>query len=518
MTKWALLLGILGTFAIGAIYLFTRHSEESLQVTTSDARSTRGAITIGMDNWVGYFPLCSPEMKKRQRHTGYTHHCKDDGANYSQRMRDLREGKIQFAVATVDAYLLNAVRENYPGVIMMVIDQSKGGDAIVAWKDSIPNLEALKKTPVRVAYTPDSPSHHLLKVAGTHFDIPFLRTSGEWQKEVNGSQEALKFLLKKKSEVAVLWEPDVSKALDHDGVVKLLGTEDTSGIIVDILLVAREILVDDPAMVQAVAANYFRTLKFYRENPSRLIKDVKDYTGVKKEAQVKAMLEGVSWVNLQDNASTWFGVQVQGGFFNEALIDVLESTSEILVGNGDFERSPIPDADPYRLISSNVISTLFQSGIGEFESTRHQSKSESGDSLTHIFSALSDDGWNTLRQVGALRVRPIIFQSGTSRLSLLDKQQLDKAAENLRHYPNYRVLVKGHTGLRGDAQVNQRLSQERAEAVVRYLNLTYGIDQNRVKALGMGSNEPLPRIPGENNRRYNGRLPRVEMHMMAELF
>ena len=40
------------------------------QQDTSDARGTKGTIRIGMDTWVGYFPLCSNENKRRMRRIG----------------------------------------------------------------------------------------------------------------------------------------------------------------------------------------------------------------------------------------------------------------------------------------------------------------------------------------------------------------------------------------------------------------------------------------------------------------
>ena len=55
-----------------------------------------------------------------------------------------RDEELEFAVATVDSYILNGSPLNYPGTIVAVIDESKGGDAIVAWKDRLSSLDALK--------------------------------------------------------------------------------------------------------------------------------------------------------------------------------------------------------------------------------------------------------------------------------------------------------------------------------------------------------------------------------------
>ena len=59
--------------------------EARAQIDTTDARGTKGRIAIGVDNWVGYFPLCSDEMRKRMRTAGYVLQCEDDKADYPKR-------------------------------------------------------------------------------------------------------------------------------------------------------------------------------------------------------------------------------------------------------------------------------------------------------------------------------------------------------------------------------------------------------------------------------------------------
>ena len=75
-----------------------------------------------------------------------------------------------------------------------------------------------------------------------------------------------------------------------------------------------------------------------------------------------------------------------------------------------------------------------------------------------------------------------------------------------------------HTGLRGDAQANRELSELRADAVSRYLEAAHGVDPNRLRVSGRGSSEPLPRRPGEKDRAYNYRLPRVELSLVTEVY
>ena len=510
-----LVLLALGAVAIVGYYFARPWLEDLQQRATSDAGATRGEIAIGVDNWVGYFPLCSPVMKRRMREQGYRLRCEDDSADLAARMAALRKGELQFAVATVDSYLLNGAPESWPGTIVMVIDESKGGDAVIARRSAVSGIDALKaRSELRVAFTPGSPSEHLVKAIATHFDIPALQDpSGAWRVETDGSEAAREMLESGSVDVAVLWEPDVSRALSNPELAKLLGTEDTENLIVDVLVVGREFSKDEPEAVQSLLHQYFRTLKHYRERPAELRADVAEHTKL-PEDKVDAMLGGVAWMTLHDNAVRWFGLRQSGQFSRDGIVDAIGSALEILVQAGDFASDPLPDRDPYRILHSEPLGELFGEGsFGGFAAA-----GSSGEGLERSFEALDEGGWSRLREVGTLKVRPITFQSGTARLGLEGKEELDKAAENLRHYPNFRVVIEGHTGLRGDAQANRELSELRAEAVSRYLEVAHGVDPNRLRAAGRGASEPLPRRPGEKDRAYNYRLPRVELSLVTEVY
>ncbi len=515
----ALLLLLVGLLTIGAVYFLKPYFQEKQQRSQSDARESKGHIKIAVDNWIGYFPLCSPEMKKRMRQQGWNLVCEDDQADYPQRMKRLKDEEIDLAVATVDSFLLNGAPKGFPGTIVAVIDESQGGDAIVARKDAVASLNALKgRTDIRVAFTPASPSHHLLKAAAEHFSVPELLPSGDRLIPTQGSEEALKRLLSGKAQVAALWEPDVSRALAQDGIVKLLGTEDTKRLIVDVLIAGRDFSRNRPELVKLLLSSYFSTLKTYRENQPLLEEHVVATTNLPADT-VEKMLKGVAWTNLTDNCERWFGISVPGSHADDSLIETLESTVQILIHSGDFTENPLPGRDPYRLTQSQFVEDLYLKGIAGFTTPKPGSvKPEAINSLEAQFAPLNREAWNGLQEVGTLRTEPIVFQSGTAELSFQGKLELDKAVERLGHYPNFRVVIKGHTGIEGNPEANKTLSQERSEAVARYLEVTYNIDPNRMLAVGFGGDRPLPQNPGESARSYYYRLPRVELVLVREIF
>ncbi len=61
----------------------------------------------------------------------------------------------------------------------------------------------------------------------------------------------------------------------------------------------------------------------------------------------------------------------------------------------------------------------------------------------------------------------------------------------------YRFRIEGHTDTLGAAEHNQKLSEQRANAVVDYLVSKFSVDRSRLEAVGMGEASPLVQT-GEN--------------------
>jgi outer membrane protein OmpA-like peptidoglycan-associated protein/ABC-type taurine transport system substrate-binding protein len=497
---------VLGTLGIVAYKFALPGVMEAWQRRTSDAAAVHGELRIGVDGWVGYFPLCSSEMRRRMRARGYALSCNNDGGDYPKRFQALEAGELELAVGTVDAYVLNGAKLDYPATIVAVLDESKGGDAIVARRSKVANLEALKRSPpARIAFTPSSPSEHLLKSIGAHFDLPHARAPRDsWQVAANGSPDALKKLQGGEVDVAVLWEPDVSRALADADFVKLIGTEDTEALIVDVLLASRSVVEHKPEAVAVLLEEYFLTLAHYRADPAALREEVAKYAEVDDD-QVEPMLGGVAWADLAENGERWFGVEPAASGGREALIDTITGTADILIEAGDFSSNPLPGSDPYRLTNSQFIATAYKAGA---PGGAHAAQAED-------FAPLDSAGWATLREVGALRIEPIGFARGTGSIDESGAEAVAGVARTLAHYPHYRLAIRGHTGVGGDDDANLELSQVRARAVMEMLSTQYGIDPDRMQGEGYGSSRPLPRAPGESDRSYAYRLPRVEFVLLA---
>ncbi len=513
-------LGILiigaGLLVVMVVYklLAPSFDAEKKRVTSETGKASYD-VTFAYDDWAGYVPLRSANMRANMLASGVNFLGVNDSANYQERMQKLSEGKYDFVVATVDTYILNASRikdsEKFPGVIMMVIDTSNGGDAIVGiGNGAVQNLDDLRgKKGLRIAYTPNSPSDYLRKAIAHDFNIPELLTAE--QITTNGSEQALKKLLALKSDIAVLWEPDVSKSLQALGVVKLIGTEKTNGLIVDVLIMRRDLPQEKPGVAESVIQNYFQTLKTLTDQPDLLVTEVMKTSKVSEEV-AKTVIQGVSWENLTANAERWFGVSSSTGITSQDLYDSIVRSVDVLTETKDLKSNPLPGnpPDPFTIIQSDYIKTEYGKISGGSNAFLNFNKKQ--------FKKFTETEWNKLRPVGNLRVQNIRFRRGTYELTLDDKESLDMFAKILDQYPKFRVVIEGHTAPGDNEDANQELSNYRAQVVGKYLENNHSLDTNRYRALGYGSKKPPLRLEGETEKDLSFRKARVEIHLYQDQY
>ena len=81
------------------------------------------------------------------------------------------------------------------------------------------------------------------------------------------------------------------------------------------------------------------------------------------------------------------------------------------------------------------------------------------------------------------------FKQGKSELSVEAQFILHDLAKVLAQNPDLKLRVEGHTSAEGDAMVNQKLSEARAQAAINFLIDHEGIDASRLEALGFGSSK-----------------------------
>jgi outer membrane protein OmpA-like peptidoglycan-associated protein len=120
-------------------------------------------------------------------------------------------------------------------------------------------------------------------------------------------------------------------------------------------------------------------------------------------------------------------------------------------------------------------------------------------SVNELVDKLNKDGFLTLY---------INFDTGKATIRPDSDRTLDDAAAALKAAPNLKVEVGGHTDNVGTPQANEKLSGERAQAVMAAL-VKRGVAANRLTAKGYGQSAPIADNRIEDGRAKNRRVELV---------
>jgi outer membrane protein OmpA-like peptidoglycan-associated protein len=108
---------------------------------------------------------------------------------------------------------------------------------------------------------------------------------------------------------------------------------------------------------------------------------------------------------------------------------------------------------------------------------------------------------------GRITETRIYFETGSATLLRESDAVLDTIGATLSQFPSLRVQVGGHCDDRGDDEFNQRLSEERAAAVVTYLvSKNPGLSADRLSTKGFGRTQPLSQSTDDASRARNRRV------------
>ena len=110
-----------------------------------------------------------------------------------------------------------------------------------------------------------------------------------------------------------------------------------------------------------------------------------------------------------------------------------------------------------------------------------------------------------IAETGKFVTNNILFETGKATLKSESMAEIQKVADYMKKNPRARFEVQGHTDNQGSDKVNDPLSQQRAEAVVKAL-ADLGVDDFNLKAVGKGSHEPVADNKTEAGRAKNRRV------------
>ena len=99
----------------------------------------------------------------------------------------------------------------------------------------------------------------------------------------------------------------------------------------------------------------------------------------------------------------------------------------------------------------------------------------------------------------------IYFQTGKAILRPESEEALNQVLRFLENNPSMRLEISGHTDNTGSLRINQKLSRDRASAVVNYL-VGKGIPQEMLESKGYADTQPVAENSTVEGRTKNRRV------------
>jgi NitT/TauT family transport system substrate-binding protein len=275
-------------------------------VSASVGAASAEPIRIGYPIWVGFGPIYLAHNK------GFF---KAQGVDVDlQVIDDTKVGMAALAAKRIEAYgatpntvLLYAKADN-PFVMVMTVDDSKGGDGIVAHKD-IKSIKDLKGK--RVAFLEGSIAQFYLSY--------LLKREGLTEKDVTpvnmgSTGDAGAAFVAGRVDAAVVWEPWLSKgkAAPHGHV--LIDSTKTPGLIIDTLAFRQDVVKNRPEDVRKVVRAVGQAVDYWKKNPKESVEIMTKGLGgwLKEPKDFDEALSGATLYDIADNR-TFMGTKARPG-------------------------------------------------------------------------------------------------------------------------------------------------------------------------------------------------------------
>ncbi len=201
--------------------------------------------------------------------------------------------------------------------------------------------------------------------------------------------------------------------------------------------------------------------------------------GKRQEALEKARLDSLARLGMQDQIrrSQAFADSIARKAREDSLARALES-------------------DAARHIADSLAAKARQDSLALAEAQRNLEKERSRRTV-----------WEKeFLKTGVLNMEALYFETGKAQISINSKPYLNLVGGMLSKYPKLEMEIGGHTDNVGNAANNQRLSQDRSDAVRLYLSAAYPDLNGRLSARGYGMTKPKASNSSAEGRQINRRV------------
>ena len=257
-------------------------------------------VSMAFCTWTGYSPMFIAKEKGYFEDAGINMDIQiiEDESTYASL---LTNNSIQF-LATAQDPNIKMFANGTPSRYVLTMDSSNGADGLVAGAD-IKTLDDLKGKSVALDKSASSYYFFLQALENgsslTEDDIDVI--------EMGDTTQAGLAFMSGKVDAAIMWEPELSEALESvDGAHALCTSADYPDTILDSLVVNADFAEENPDIVAAVEDAWYKAVDFLNQDP---------------DEAYELMASGFEEVSAEDVAGDVQGLAFMGKAENESLND-----------------------------------------------------------------------------------------------------------------------------------------------------------------------------------------------------
>lgn len=261
----------------------------------------KDTIRILCPTWSGYAPVFVAKDRGYFDKMGLDVSIKFDDER-ADVMAAMARGDIEMDMRTIGEYQGRPRDEKTPGVLIGTIDQSLGGDGVLA-EGSIASVKDLKgKT---VASEPNIPGRLLLQME--------LKKAGLTLNDVKVKQiatgDTVAVFADSSVDAVVSYQPYLSQALKNDTARKpklLISSRDYPNIITDVIIVRADDLKSNPAKYRHFLIGVYKAVEDYKKDPDAFIKTAAPHYSL-SATDFKASIDGSLAYTSYEDTTSFFG-------------------------------------------------------------------------------------------------------------------------------------------------------------------------------------------------------------------
>ena len=372
----------------------------------------------------------------------------------------------------------------FDGKAVMVVDNTRGGDAIIARGDirSVEDLAGKK-----VALLQYTPSDWLFVNALENSSLSARKRGTVEPIYINpdeGTPGVRAAFVSGQVDAAVLWEPDLALALKAAPNAHVMySTATATNLIYDSMICDTRVIGSSPDAIQKFVRGWMMGVEAAKKDPDQATEALIDaepmfaeLAGQEGRSFINSLYSGILWTGLEENIRV-LGLTGGPNHFDR----VYKQADMVWRGQGALADPNAPVINPQDAVDKRFIQTLADENAAAQEAAK-----------VPEFTFTETERDTVVEKVATL-TKPVSvnFTSGSSELSKRAKQIIDtEIVPVMDSMGSAYFSVEGNTDSTGARGTNVSLSKKRADAVVGYLVSEWEFPRERFVVRGNGPDKP----------------------------